>query len=179
MKKLFSILIFVIIANCIIAQETKEKPSKFSANADFYSGFLFRGTKLGTGPAFQPTIKFATTKLTIGSFGSFDASGFMETDLYINYNFSFGLSLGATDYYSPTNKYFDYSDSTGSHVFEINSGYTIKGLTLNANYIINEAGGMGSKGNDVYFQAMYQFTNFNMGVGAGNGWMTTNQKFNV
>ena len=179
MKKTFCLsIILAIFASCIIAQET-EKPSKFSANGDFYSSFLFRGSKLGTGPAFQPTVKFATDNFVIGAWGSFDAAGFKETDLFFSYTLPFGLSLGMTDYYSPDLDYFDYSDSTGSHVFEINAALTVNGLTLNANYILNEAGGMYSQGGDMYFQALYQFKNVNFSIGAGDGWLTTDNKFHV
>ncbi|MFA5366619.1 MAG: hypothetical protein WC333_01945 [Dehalococcoidia bacterium] len=179
MKNLLFTILFAFIAISLFAQETQEKPSPFSAGADFYSSFIWRGSKLGTGPAFQPCVKYATDNLVIGAWGSFDASGFTETDLFFSYTLPFNLSLGMTDYYSPALEYFDYSDSTGSHAFEINAAYTIEGLTLNANYIINEAGGMGSKGGDMYFQALYQFKHFNMSVGAGDGWLTTDNKFNV
>ena len=50
-------------------------------------------------------------------------------------------------------------------------------LTLSANYIVNEAGGAGSTGGDMYFQAGLAFTNFNMFVGAGDGWHTSDGKF--
>jgi hypothetical protein len=177
-KTIYLSIILAIFASHIIAQEI-EKPSKFSANADFYSSFLFRGSKLGTGPAFQPTVKFATKDFMIGAWGSFDAQGFKETDLFFSYTLPFGLSLGMTDYYSPDLDYFDYSDSTGSHVFEINAAFTVKGLTLSANYVINEAGAMYSQGKDMYFQALYQFKNVNLSIGAGDGWLTTDNEFHV
>ena len=41
-------------------REENENPSKFSVGADFYSSYIWRGLKLGTGPAFQPNIEFAT-----------------------------------------------------------------------------------------------------------------------
>jgi hypothetical protein len=179
MKKLTIILVLAVIASGVFAQEAEEKASPFSAGADFYSSFVWRGSKLGSGPAFQPTVEFNAKGITIGAWGSFDASGFMETDLYFNYTLPFNLSLGMTDYYSPALDYFDYSDSTGSHAFEINAAYTIEGLTLNANYIINEAGSIGSCGGDMYFQALYQFKHFNISLGAGDGWLTTDGKFNV
>jgi hypothetical protein len=178
MKKLLTfVILFTIIVVNAISQE--EKSSNFSANADIYSSFIFRGSKLGTGPAFQPIVKFTTEKLTIGAWGSFDATGYSETDLFFSYNFSFGLSIGITDYYLTDLEFFDVSDTTGSQAFEINVGYTIKGLTLTGNYILNEAEGVGSKGNDMYFQTLYQFKNFNLSIGAGDGWLTTDNEFNI
>lgn len=172
------IFAFFLTSN-LMAQEENDKPSKFSVGADFYSSFIWRGLKLGTGPAFQPNMEFATGGLTIGAWGSFDASGFMESDLFVSYSFPFGLSLGIIDYYYPGLPYFDYSDSTGSHAFEINAGYEIGGLTLSANYILNEAGGAASAGGDMYFQAGYAFEHFGFFAGAGNGWHTSDGDFNI
>jgi hypothetical protein len=122
-------------------------------------------------------MKFTTGGLTLGVWGSFDGSGYMESDLYASYSFPFGLSLGATDYYYPGLEYFDYSDTTGSHAFELSAGYTLKGLSLSANYILNEAGGAASAGGDMYFQAGYTFKYVNIFLGAGNGWHTSDGEF--
>jgi len=160
----------------LMAQEDEVK-SKFSAGADLYSNYIWRGSKLGTGPAVQPTVKFSTGGLTIGVWGSFDAQGYAEVDPYVSYVFPFGLSIGMTDYYYPGLEFFETSDTAGSQAFEINAGYTIKGLTLSANYILNEAGGAGSAGGDTYFQAAYAFKHFSLFVGAGDGWHTSDGDF--
>ena len=57
--------------------------------------------KYGQGPAIQPTVKYVAGGLTVGVWGSFDASGYAETDPYISYALPFGLSFGLTDYYYP------------------------------------------------------------------------------
>ncbi len=181
--KLFFVLIItlsVFLSNELIAQEEEnDNPSKFTTGADFYSSFIWRGTKFGTGPAFQPYVEFAAGGLTIGSWGSFDASGYMESDLYANYGFDFGLNLGATDYYFPELDLTDFSDSTGSHALELTLGYEIKGFSLSANCVVNEAGGAGSTGGDLYFQAAYAFTNVGIFLGAGNGWHTSDAEFAI
>jgi hypothetical protein len=84
-----------------------------------------------------------------------------------------------TDYYYPGLKFSDVSVETGSHAFELNAGFKKGGLNLSANYIINEAGGAGSAGNDLYFEAGYGFSSFNIFAGAGNGWHTSDRKFNL
>jgi hypothetical protein len=170
-----------LFANSSIFGQEEEKASPFSVGADVYSNYIWRGTKFGTGPAFQPGIKFTTGGLTIGAWGSFDAAGYQEADLYFSYSLPFGLSFGLTDYYYPGLKYFTFSGDTASHAFEINLGYTIKGLTLSGNYILNQSnnGGAGSVGDDMYFQATYAFKNFNIFVGAGDGWHTSDAEFAV
>jgi len=182
LKLFFTVLMTILVfsSNNLMAQEEEnENPSKFSAGADFYSNYIWRGSKLGTGPAFQPHMEFATGGLTIGAWGSFDAAGFMESDLFVNYDFPFGLSLRVIDYYYPGQPYFDYSDSTGSHAFEVGAGYTIGGLSLSANYILNEAGGAASAGGDMYFQADYAFEHFSIFLGAGDGWHTSDGNFAI
>jgi hypothetical protein len=52
-------------------------------------------------------------------------------------------------------------------------------MSLSANYIVNEAGGIASAGGDMYFQAGYAFKYFNIFVGAGNGWHTSDGDFNL
>jgi hypothetical protein len=170
------------------AQEEKTGPS-FTVGADIYSNYIWRGTKFGTGPAFQPSVKFLAGGLTVGVWGSFDASGYTEADPYISYSLPFGLSLGLTDYYYPTHfdstgtlvgsDVFDFDKETGFHVFELNAGFTKGGLSLSANYIINESGGALSSGADLYFQAGYAFKKFNVSIGGGNGWHTSDTEFNL
>jgi len=170
------VLAGMLFTTVLQAQDTVPKYT-FSAGADFYSNYIWRGSKFGTGPAFQPSVKFVTGGLTVGVWGSFDASGYTETDPYISYSLPFGLSFGVTDYYYPGLGGSFFSDS--SNAYEINLGYTIKGLSLSANYIINEAPVPASSGSDVYFQAGYAFKFFNVSIGAGNGWHTSDTNFNV
>jgi hypothetical protein len=181
MKKLYFIyagmmVLGLLTLNQVKAQE-EESQSKFSVNADIYTNYIWRGSKYGTGPALQPSVKFVSGGLTLGVWGSFDASGYMEADPYISYSFPFGLSLGVTDYYYPGLPLFDVSDTSGSHALEINAGFTKGGLSLSANYIVNEAGGAASAGGDMYFQAGYAFKYFNIFVGAGDGWHTSDGEF--
>lgn len=180
-ENLLAVLILVLfIPVSTIAQDNTEA-SKFSAGADFYSNYVWRGTKFGTGPAFQPWMDFNSGGFSIGVWGSFDALGYTEADPYISYTFPFGLSFGITDYYYPGLPVFDFeaTDSTGSHAIEINAGFSIGGLSLGANYIVNEAGGAGSAGGDMYFEISYDFPNVSLFAGAGDGWHTSDGKFQV
>ncbi|MGC8803167.1 MAG: hypothetical protein ACP5PS_05275 [Bacteroidales bacterium] len=100
--------------------------------------------------------------------------------MYATYAFPFGLSLIATDYYFPGLKYFDYSDTTGSHAFEAGLSYTFfERLTLSGFYIFNKASGAASKGEDTYVEASYAFAPLTAIIGAGNGWHTSDGKFKV
>ena len=159
------------------AQEQQE--SKFTVNADLFSNYIWRGSKLGTGPAFQPSVKFSDGGLTAGVWGSFDANGYSEADPYISYSFPFGLSLGLTDYYLPGLSVFETSKTAGSHALELNGGFTNGGFSLSANYIFNEAGGIASMGGDKYFQIGYTFSNVSLFAGAGDGWHTTDGRFDL
>lgn len=178
MKKKITLVVFTLLAICTLnvnAQEEKKSP--FTVGADFYSNYIWRGTKFGTGPAFQPSVKFNMGGLTIGVWGSFDASGYTEADPYVSYAFTNGLSFGLTDYYYPSLGGSFTADS--ANAYEVNLGFSKGGLSLSANYILNKAKLPASSGNDMYFQAGYAFTNFNISVGAGDGWHTSDTNFNV
>jgi hypothetical protein len=178
-KTMFVLLMTVLITVSLYAQED-EKKSPFSLGADVVSSYVWRGSKIGTGPNIQPWLKFSTGGFTLGAWGStsfHDFGDVAEMDLYTSYAFGFGLTLGITDYYYQSTPYFQFQGDTSSHAFEINAAYTIKSFSIAANYIINDAskGGPANKpgGGDMYFEANYAFKNFGVFVGAGNGWHTT------
>ena len=173
-KLSIAILLFTQLFSSSELFSQNEKTSPFTSGADFFSSYIFRGTKFGTGPAIQPTIKYSGSSVTLGAWGSVDFSGYQEADLYLSFSLPAGLSLGLTDYYYPGLKYFDYSDTSGSHAFEVNFGFSKGNFSLSANYILNKAGGAASLGGDKYFQAGYSFKYFNIFIGAGDGWHTFN-----
>ena len=158
----------------VFSQEGSE--SGFSVGSDFYSSYIWRGSKFGSGPAVQPSMKYSKNWLTIGAWGSFDFSDYQEADLFFSVALPAGISLGLTDYYFPGLEYTDYSEDSGSHAFELNAGFSAGNFNLSANYIINKAGGAGSSGGDKYFQAGYSFKYFNIFAGAGDGWHTYNSE---
>jgi len=173
MKKIYTLLAALVLT-IVMASDLK---AQFTTGLDLYSSYVWRGTKFA-GPSIQPSVKFTTGGLTVGVWGSYDMAGYKETDPYISYSLPIGLSLGVTDYYYEGD-FTDFSDSTGNHAFEANLGYTIKGLSISGNYILNKAGGAASMGGDMYFQATYAFNSFSAFVGAGNGWHTSDSEFNV
>jgi len=181
MGKMFYMNLAGLLILSSIPLHAQDEPgdSNFSISTDFYSSFVFRGTKLGQGPSVQPDFKYVNRGLTIGVWGAFDFNGYSEADPYLSYTFKSGFSFGLTDYYLTGLPVFDISDTSGSHALEINAGFVNGGLSLNANYIINEAGGAGSAGGDMYFQVEYSFGDFSLFIGAGDGWHTTDGKFNV
>jgi hypothetical protein len=162
-----------------VSAQDEEKTSPFSLGADFVSSYVWRGSKVGKGPNIQPYVKFVTGGLTVGSWGSYsfhDFGDFAETDLYVSYGFDFGLSLGITDYYYQGFPLFSLEGDSGSHAFEINAAYAMEKLSIAANYIVNDASNGGPANNpgggDMYFELGYNFENFGVFLGAGNGWHT-------
>ncbi len=160
----------MLVSISLYAQE--EENTSWTTGADFCSSFIWRGTRLGSGPAIQPVIEFTAGAFTAGAWGSFDFNDYQEVDLYVSVALPAGFSIGLTDYYSPELRYFDYSAPSGSHAFEITLGYSGDNLDVSANYVINEAGGVGSLGGDLYLEAGYTFKILRLFAGAGNGWHT-------
>ncbi|MFV0391640.1 MAG: hypothetical protein ACK5KP_07150 [Paludibacteraceae bacterium] len=176
MKKTKFLLTLVALALTFNSTKAQE----FTASADLISSYVWRGSEL-SGVSVQPTLDFTVGGFSVGAWGSAGFDGYLESDLYVSYMFDFGLSFGVTDYYFPSlgYRYFDYSKETGAHALEANLGYTVGGLTLAANYIFNEAGGVASTGGDKYFEVGYAFEKFNIFVGAGDGWHTSDGEFGL
>ncbi len=156
--------------------EEEETSSPVSVGADFVSTYVWRGTAF-SGPSLQPYVDLTVGGFSIGAWGSQGFDGFQEMDLYASYSFDFGLSLGITDYYYPGTEYFEYSDTAGAHAFEINGGFEAGNFSIAANFILNEAGGAGSAGSDMYFELGYSFGVADVFVGAGDGWHTSDNDF--
>lgn len=170
---LLTIILLSLAPDVQAQEETSDSP--FSVGGDLVSSYIWRGSKFGAGPAIQPYVELALGNFAVGGWGSvsFSAIEAQEADLYLSYGFDFGLSLGLTDYYFPGSPYFDFAtDSTRAHGFEVNLGYELKGFSLSANYMINEAGGAGTSGGDMYFELGYSTAHFGAFVGAGSGWHT-------
>ena len=155
------------------------KAQEWSTGLDIFSSYIWRGSKFGSGPAFQPTIEFSAGDFVVGAWGSVNASTdeAAEVDLYLKYGFDFGLTVGLTDYYFPGTEFFDFSTETGSHAFELNVGYEIDNFALSANYFINETGGVGNAGGDLYFEVKYGFKHVDVFAGAGDGLHTVSGDF--
>jgi uncharacterized protein (TIGR02001 family) len=177
---LLSAMLLFIETN-ITAQDAlaKDSTSPFSVGADVVSTYVWRGSAF-SGPSIQPSVKYTKGGFSVGIWGSVDFAGtYAEADPFISYTAPFGLTVGVSDYYYPGLDLFEVSDTAGSHGLELNLGYTIKGFSLSANYIVNEAPGAGTVGGDTYIQAGYVFKNFNVFLGAGNGWYTSDTDFAI
>jgi hypothetical protein len=171
-KPLVMMLMFLVTQSAtVIAQETK---SSVTATADFVSNYIWRGSKMGNGPAIEPTVKFTSGGFTFGAWGNycFSDNEADETDFFATYNFG-KVNLGLSMYYFVGDSFF----KTDNHAFELNGGLTLGNFALSANYILNE--GAGSKGGDTYIEASFTAGSVNIFAGAGNGWYTPTTKFNL
>lgn len=172
MKKMAIITIAALTITGVRAQS-------LDLSADIVSSYVWRGTQFA-GASVQPGITYNNGGLSIGTWGSASFDGtFLEADLFASYAFDFGLSLGITDYYFPGTDYFDFSEASGAHGFEVNLGYSLSNLSLAANYMLNKAGGALTQGGDLYFEAGYAFKSFSLFAGAGSGWHTPDGKFGL
>ena len=167
------------IAMIAVLTITSVKAQSLEVSADIVSSYVWRGTQFA-GASVQPGVTFTKGGFSAGAWGSTNFDGtFMEADLFANYSFGFGLTLGITDYYFAGTDYFDFTTATGAHGFELNLGYAIKDFSLSANYMLNEAGGALTQGGDMYFEAGYAFKSFSLFAGAGSGWHTPDGAFGL
>ncbi len=182
MKKIWTLLFVLAVVfasmNISVQAQEEEKESPVSVGVDLYSTYVWRGVAYG-GPSLQPYVDLTVGGLSLGAWGSQSYDGGQEMDLYISYGFDFGLSIGVTDYYYPGTPYFEFSDTAGAHGIELNAGFELEGFSLSANYMVNEAGGAGTVGGDMYFELGYSFSNVGLFIGAGDGWHTSDTEFAV
>lgn len=157
----------------------RELESSFTTGTDLISSYIWRGSRQGSGPHIQPYIEYSFGIFTAGAWGTIDLNGYEEADLWFSFELPGGFAVGMQDYYLPDLPYFDYSATDGSHALELNLDWVSDNVWLSANCIINEAGGVGSYGKDLYFEAGLSFEFFNLFMGAGNGWHTEEGNFNV
>jgi hypothetical protein len=180
MKKKITLIVFAVLAICTLNVKAQEEPkaSPFSTGVDIYSSYIWRGTKFGTGAAFQPNVKYIKGGFTLGAWGNIstgDSEAF-EADLFASYAIG-GLTATLTDYYFGG----DWTEYKTMHYLEPSLSYGISNFTLTAAYMLlpgtdaidgeSEGTKFGSDG-DTYFEAAYAFPNAKLTIGAGDGQYT-------
>lgn len=174
------LMTFIPFAN---AQEEEEE-SPWSTGLDIYSSYIWRGTKFGSGPAFQPSVSYSTGGFEIGAWGSVSASTdeAFEMDLYASYSIG-GFSIGLTDYYFGG----DWMEYKTMHYLEPSLSFGVGGFSIAGYYMFlagsdatedEPATDFGSSG-DMFFQAGYSFKHVDLALGAGDGQYTDNGDFKV
>lgn len=174
MKKKITLIVFALLAICSLNVNAQEE-SSWSTGTDLVSGYVWRGTKFGSGPALQPGVSFSTGGLTLGAWGSycFSTNEAAEADLYASYGFDLGenssLTFTVTDYYFPGagSMYFDGD----SHYFEPSISLGLGSFSLLGAYMTNAE--------DVYFEAGLDVGSVSLFAGGGDGNYTKDAKFNL
>ena len=160
-------------------QAQEEKGSSWSASADALTSYIWRGTMQGRGPHLQPMVEYSAGFITGGVWGTFDLHGYKEADLYMSFDLPGGFSIGLQDYWIADYRWTDFSAESGGHALEASVGYDSENVSFFAGYILNEAGGAGSSGGDLYLESRFSFDYFTVFMGAGNGWHTEEGGFRV
>lgn len=183
MKKNITLLVFTVLAICTL--NVKAQESSWNAGLDLYNSYVWRGSKFGTGPSFQPGVNYSLGGLTIGAWGAYSFSNnrfvieegaevdaYIETDLYVSYGLSLGekasLTFTVTDYFfhGGSAMYFDGD----SHYFEPLVTLEVGPLSLTGAYM--------TQVEDMYFEAGLAIGAATLFAGAGDGQYTIDQEFN-
>ena len=159
----------------VMAGAVPAKSQQWNAGLDIYSSYVWRGTKFGSGPAFQPLIEFSAGQLTVGAWGSYSASTdeAAEADLYLNYELGLGsqgsIAFTFTDYYFPGSSWTEMDSHFLEPMVTLNTG----GLSLSGAYMMNNSEGY------LYVEAGFTAGPATFLVGAGDGIYTADGKFNI
>jgi len=168
-------LFFVASLLLLIAFTPNIKAQEWSTGLDIYSSYVWRGTKFGSGPAFQPSIEFSAAGITIGGWGSYNASTdeAAEADLYASYDFDLGetgsLTFAVTDYYFPGSDWLN----SHSHYIEPMVNLGLGAVSITGAYMMN--GGSG----DIYLEAAVTAGPVDITLGGGDGAYTMDGEFSV
>ncbi len=185
MKK--TLLITVSMLLLLVVSTTNVKAQEWSTGLDIYSSYLWRGSKFGTGAAFQPSVEFSAGDFSIGAWGSYSTGGEedAEADLYMGYGFDLGedasLSFTVTDYFFPGSS--DWTEAE-SHSIEPMVSLGVGAFTFTAAYME----GLGEDDpaidgsntiSDVYFEAAVSAGAVDIALGGGDGQYTDDGDFNI
>ena len=112
--------------------EMAEKPSLFSAKADFRTKYISRGLEYGDAPVVFGFLNFDYEGLNIFADGSYAMNGsHREVDFGINYTWKW-FTLGVSDYYFPTNDkkdhFFNYQPDKTGHYIEGWFNFNVPGI---------------------------------------------------
>jgi uncharacterized protein (TIGR02001 family) len=174
MKKKILLLAIALISIFSMNVNAQDK-NPWTVGVDLYSSYVWRGTKFGSGPAMQPTLKYTKGGFSIGGWGNycFSTSEATESDLFASYAIALGktssLTFNVTDYYFPgaTAPYFDGT----SHFFEPQVSLGLGKFSLSGAYMFNAE--------DTYLEAGYAAGPVSLFIGAGNGQYTKDTNFNL
>jgi hypothetical protein len=101
----------------------------------FQSRHVWRGDKLGTAPAIEPSVTFSGARFSINAWASVTTNNsYSEIDLIPSYQFN-EFSVTLLDYYNPipgeSNSYFNFQDSLNRHSVELTvDNYSIENRRL-------------------------------------------------
>jgi uncharacterized protein (TIGR02001 family) len=168
------ICVFLIVCSALTVVPRLEA-QEWNSGMDIYSSYVWRGTKFGSGPAFQPAIEFSAGNLAIGAWGSYSASTdeAAEADLYISYNLALGekgsIGFTVTDYYFPGTSWTEKNSHYLEPMITAGAGF----LSLTGAYMMNNSEGY------LYLEAGISAGPATFIIGAGDGIYTTDGKFNL
>lgn len=148
---------------------------EWNTGIDIYSSYVWRGTKFGSGPAFQPAIEFSAGNLVTGAWGSVNTSTdeAAEFDLYAGYTFTTGertsVAVTLTDYYFPGTNWTE----PDAHFIEPMLSLSFGHISLTGAYMMNQGKG------DIYLEAGLSAGPVSLFLGGGDGAYTPDGNFNL
>ena len=189
MKRITSFLVLLFAITMLLTStvqvraQDEEKSSPISIGVDLMSRYVWRGTDYGSSPSIQPSLELGLGGFALGVWGAYTTNlpGVQELDLYATYTFSDVFTIGITDYFFPNEifgyDYYEFRGDSSAHILEgiaSFNGLEDLPLTLMVGYNF-----FYDSQNSTYLELGYSFSILDIFLGAGNGFYTTDGKFNV
>ncbi len=189
MKRITSLLVFLFAITMLLATTMKvkaqeeEKSSPISIGVDLMSRYVWRGTDYGSSPSIQPSMELGLGGFALGLWGAYTTNlpGVQELDLYATYTISDVVTIGITDYFFPDEifgyDYYEFRGDSSAHILEGMASFNgLKNFPLT--FMVGYNFAYDSQ-NSTYFELGYSFSILDIFLGAGNGFYTTDGKFNI
>ena len=125
MKK--SLVIFSLFLSSLTVSSQIDSLIDVSFGADFMSSYVWRGQKLSSSPAIQPSIELSFGNFTLGGWASWQLTDYWhETDIYFGYENDW-LMAGVTDYFTIDDFYAvpftNFTTGQSAHILEAYLGF--------------------------------------------------------
>ncbi len=169
MKKIFTLVIVVMMASLSLMSQEKKK-TDVSAGVDFYNRYVWRGLLFTDAPSIQPYITASKGGFSATLWGSYATSkNYAEIDLFLSYTTG-NLTIGLSDYYTEDetdltmNDYTVFDQGITPHLIETYISYQLPldnfPLTITGSTFVHGADldDNGDQNFSSYFELMYPFS---------------------
>lgn len=153
MKK--ALIVLILFLSSLVVSSQIDSLVDVNFGADFMSSYVWRGQKLSSSPAIQPSIELSIGNFTLGGWASWQLTDYWhETDLNLKYENNW-IAVGMIDYFTVNNFYpiqfTNFTAGESAHILEAYLGYPgSEKVPLQLTYYSTFFGDLDDNDNELY-----------------------------